>query len=312
MASAVAPASDHELFSASVKIESKIFYLDLKQGAGTTYLKLSERSAQGRATLVVPADWVPYFTSVVTNYVASADEGNGSAVEGGGLAPRDLQLDSGKTFHFEVGSNARGEFLSIAEAGAATPRGRAKVIVPRGGAGRDGWRALASELARVNNKLQEVTPQAGGAHQQGQFQQALQAPQQPTVRQVRVQGQTQGQDGGDRNSMLVVADRKKFFFDMAANDRGSYLKISEVHGPQRSSIIVPSSALPEFAEAVQAMLAKTHDEQDASLWEGQQAEQQMQQQTQQLGAHQQQAQQQHQMFFGGQQYASQQHGSQHM
>ena len=64
---AVAPASDHELFSASVKIESKIFIWT--QAGRRHHLPEAERAEQGRATLVVPADWVPYFTSVVTNYV---------------------------------------------------------------------------------------------------------------------------------------------------------------------------------------------------------------------------------------------------
>ncbi|GAB2276908.1 Adenylosuccinate synthetase 1, chloroplastic [Dionaea muscipula] len=37
------------------------------------------------------------------------------------------------------------------------------------------------------------------------------------------------------------ADQKSFFFDLSSNDRGHFLRISEVAGSDRSSIILPLS-----------------------------------------------------------------------
>ena len=44
-------------------------------------------------------------------------------------------------------------------------------------------------------------------------------------------------------SKVIQADQKRFFFDLGSNNRGQFLRISEVMGPDRSAIIVPVSAL---------------------------------------------------------------------
>ena len=97
-----------------------------------------------------------------------------------------------------------------------------------------------------------------------------------------------GVDGGDNaptaiaanDSRVVLADKKKFFFDMVSsndayiivvsvsllpkliaarfvqgeNARGRFLKISEVVGSDRSSVIIPANALPQFYEALGSFL----------------------------------------------------------
>ncbi|AQK89514.1 Transcription factor Pur-alpha 1 [Zea mays] len=51
-------------------------------------------------------------------------------------------------------------------------------------------------------------------------------------------------------SKVIRADQKRFFFDLGSNNRGHYLRISEVAGVDRSSIILPLSGLKQFHEMV--------------------------------------------------------------
>ena len=48
----------------------------------------------------------------------------------------------------------------------------------------------------------------------------------------------------------IVIDRKIFFLDLKENQRGRYLKITEDVGGRRDTIMVPSAAFQDFAEAL--------------------------------------------------------------
>jgi hypothetical protein len=54
-------------------------------------------------------------------------------------------------------------------------------------------------------------------------------------------------------SEKVVVDRKIFFLDLKENARGRFLKITEDVGGRRDTIMLPSSAFGEFAEALQRL-----------------------------------------------------------
>ncbi|GFP82803.1 transcription factor pur-alpha 1 [Phtheirospermum japonicum] len=60
-------------------------------------------------------------------------------------------------------------------------------------------------------------------------------------------------------SKVIRADQKKFFFDLGSNNRGHFLRISEVTGSDRSSIILPLSGLKQFHEMVGHFVEITKD-----------------------------------------------------
>lgn len=60
-------------------------------------------------------------------------------------------------------------------------------------------------------------------------------------------------------SKVFRADQKRFFFDLGSNNRGHFLKISEVAGSDRSSIILPLSGLKQFHEVVGHFVEITKD-----------------------------------------------------
>jgi hypothetical protein len=48
----------------------------------------------------------------------------------------------------------------------------------------------------------------------------------------------------------IQIERKMFFFDLKENPRGRFLKITEDVGGRRDTIIIPSTGLAEFRDAL--------------------------------------------------------------
>lgn len=57
----------------------------------------------------------------------------------------------------------------------------------------------------------------------------------------------------------IQIERKQFFFDLKENPRGRFLRITEDVGGRRDTIIVPSTGLDQFMEAV-ARVIKVNQE----------------------------------------------------
>ena len=55
-------------------------------------------------------------------------------------------------------------------------------------------------------------------------------------------------------STKVQIERKTFFFDLKENPRGRFLKITEDVSGRRDTIIVPSTGLSDFRDAVLQIL----------------------------------------------------------
>jgi hypothetical protein len=51
-------------------------------------------------------------------------------------------------------------------------------------------------------------------------------------------------------SERIQIERKQFFFDLKENPRGRFLRITEDVGGRRDSIIIPSTGLELFREAI--------------------------------------------------------------
>ncbi len=53
----------------------------------------------------------------------------------------------------------------------------------------------------------------------------------------------------------IQIERKQFFFDLKENPRGRFLKITEDVGGRRDTIIVPSTGLDVFRDAIERVMA---------------------------------------------------------
>jgi len=53
----------------------------------------------------------------------------------------------------------------------------------------------------------------------------------------------------------VQIERKTFVFDLRVNDRGQFLRITEIAGGQRDLIMIPSPGLDAFHDCLKSIVA---------------------------------------------------------
>ncbi|RLN21782.1 transcription factor Pur-alpha 1 isoform X2 [Panicum miliaceum] len=253
----VGGGGDVELVSKTLQFEHKLFYFDLKENPRGRYLKISEKTSATRSTIIVPVDGVAWFLDLFDYYIRT-DERDAFSKE--------LRLQT-KVFYFDIGENKRGRFLKVSEA--SVNRNRSTIIVPAGSSGEEGWEAFRNVLLEINNeasrlyvlpnhpnqqhmeppeRLPGLSDDVGAGFIAGHGSQSASGPEVDVERLVDLPPQEE--ISGMGMSKVIRADQKRFFFDLGSNNRGHYLRISEVAGADRSSIILPLSGLKQFHEMV--------------------------------------------------------------
>ncbi|KAA3456536.1 transcription factor Pur-alpha 1-like isoform X2 [Gossypium australe] len=253
--------NDVELVCKTLQVEHKLFYFDLKENPRGRYLKISEKTSATRSTIIVPSTGISWFLDLFNYYVNSDDHD---------LFSKELQLDT-KVFYFDIGENRRGRFLKVSEA--SVSRNRSTIIVPAGSTRDEGWAAFRNILAEINEasrlfllpnqqssepseRLVGLSDDVGAGFISGHNQ-----PSSTSELNVdrSVELPPQDETGNMGVSKVIRADQKRFFFDLGSNNRGHFLRISEVAGSDRSSIILPLSGLKQFHEIVGYFVEITKD-----------------------------------------------------
>ncbi|KAK4760504.1 hypothetical protein SAY87_005397 [Trapa incisa] len=254
--------SEVELMCKTLQVEHKLFYFDLKENPRGRYLKISEKTSATRSTIIVPCSGIPWFLDLFNYYVNSDDQD---------IYSKELQLDT-KIFYFDVGENRRGRFLKVSEA--SVNRNRSTIIVPAGSAGEEGWAAFRNILAEIDEAnglfimpsqhntetskhIVGLSDDVGVGFISDHNNQPSPASDLTVDRSVELPAQEEISNPGV--SKVVRVDQKKFFFDLGNNNRGHFLRISEVAGSDRSSIILPLSGLKQFHEIMGYFVEITKD-----------------------------------------------------
>ncbi|PHT97572.1 Transcription factor Pur-alpha 1 [Capsicum chinense] len=247
-----AGGNDVELLCKTLQVEHKLFYFDLKENPRGRYLKISEKTSATRSTIIVPFNRISWFLDLFNYYVNSDDQD---------VYSKELQLDT-KVFYFDVGENRRGRFLKVSET--SVSRNRSTIIVPAGSARDEGWAAFRNILAEIseasrlfispNQETSETSERlglsddVGAGFISGHSSQSGPAADLSVERTVDLPAADEVSNLGI--SKVIRVDQKRFFFDLGNNNRGHFLRISEVAGSDRSSIILPLSCLKQFYEMV--------------------------------------------------------------
>lgn len=254
--------NDVELMCKTLQVEHKLFYFDLKENPRGRYLKISEKTSATRSTIIVPFSGIPWFLDLFNYYINSDDPE---------VFSKELQLDT-KVFYFDIGENRRGRFLKVSEA--SVSRNRSTIIVPAGSNRDEGWTAFRNILAEINEasrlfmlpnqensehseRLVGLSDDVGAGFISGHSSQPGPTSDLNVERQVDLS--SQDELGNLGVSKVIRADQKRFFFDLGSNNRGHFLRISEVAGADRSSIILPLSGLKQFYEIVGHFVEITKD-----------------------------------------------------
>ncbi|XP_058107728.1 transcription factor Pur-alpha 1-like isoform X2 [Magnolia sinica] len=253
--------TDVELVCKTLQVEHKLFYFDLKENPRGRYLKISEKTSATRSTIIVPVSGIVWFLDLFNYYVNTDDHD---------LFSKELQLDT-KVFYFDIGENKRGRFLKVSEA--SVSRNRSTIIVPAGSSRDEGWAAFRNILAEMNEasqllilpnqnsesseRLAGLSDDVGAGFISGHSTQPASASELNVDRSADLP--QQDEIGSLGVSKVIRADQKRFFFDLGSNSRGHFLRISEVAGADRSSIILPLSGLKQFHEMVGHFVEITKD-----------------------------------------------------
>ncbi|CAI8617631.1 unnamed protein product [Vicia faba] len=255
--------ADVELLCKTLQVEHKLFYFDLKENPRGRYLKISEKTSATRSTIIVPFSGISWFLDLFNYYVNPDDQE---------LFSKELQLDT-KVFYFDIGENRRGRFLKVSEA--SVSRNRSTIIVPAGSSRDEGWTAFRNILAEINEasrlfllpnqqqssesseRLVGLSDDVGAGFISGHSTQPATSSELNVDRSVDLPAQEE--TGNLGVSKVIRADQKRFFFDLGNNNRGHFLRISEVAGSDRSSIILPLSGLKQFHEIVGHFVEITKD-----------------------------------------------------
>ncbi|KAM5582180.1 transcription factor Pur-alpha 1 [Rosa sericea] len=255
--------NDVELLCKTLQVEHKLFYFDLKENPRGRYLKISEKTSATRSTIIVPFSGISWFLDLFNYYVNSDDQD---------VFSKELQLDT-KVFYFDIGENRRGRFLKVSEA--SVSRNRSTIIVPAGSTRDEGWAAFRNILAEINEasrlfilpnqqqssesseRLVGLSDDVGAGFISGHSSQTVPTSELNVDRSTELPAQDE--IGNMGVSKVIRADQKRFFFDLGNNNRGHFLRISEVAGSDRSSIILPLSGLKQFHEIVGHFVEITKD-----------------------------------------------------
>ncbi|KAJ6944949.1 hypothetical protein NC651_000091 [Populus alba x Populus x berolinensis] len=178
-----------------------------------------------------------------------------------------------QVFYFDIGENRRGRFLKVSEA--SVSRNRSTIIIPAGSSRDEGWAAFRNILAEINEasrlfmlpnqqssetseQLAGLSDDVGAGFISGH---SSQSPAPTSELNVDRSAELPPQDeiGNPGVSKVIRVDQKRFFFDLGSNNRGHFLRISEVAGNDRSSIILPLSGLKQFHEIVGHFVEITKD-----------------------------------------------------
>ncbi|KAJ8485276.1 hypothetical protein OPV22_017761 [Ensete ventricosum] len=236
--------NDVELLCKTLQFEHKLFYFDLKENPRGRYLKISEKTSATRSTIIVPVGGIVWFVDLL-NYYVNTDERDAFSKE--------LKLDT-KVFYFDVGENRRKgalfkghertscfSYKLVSEA--SVSRNHSTIIVPAGSSGEEGWTAFRNILHEINEEASRLYIVSNQQHME------------PSEHLPGLSDDVgAGFISGHTSQPVSGSD-----LNVASNNRGHFLRISEVSGSDRSSIILPLSGLKHFHDTIGHFVEITKD-----------------------------------------------------
>lgn len=204
---------EQELATKMLQIQSKRFYLDVKQNKRGKFIKVAEIGADGRRSqiflaLSTAAEFRDHL-SLFSDYYASLGPPNPDNVPEDGKLKSEMMVKENRRYYLDLKENSRGRFLRVSQ---TITRGgpRSQIAVPAQG--------MIEFRDALTDLLEEFGTDDGG------FKGEL-----PEGRHLRV-------------------DNKNFYFDIGQNNRGIYMRVSEVKTNFRTAITVPEKSWARFRD----------------------------------------------------------------
>ncbi|XP_048505592.1 transcriptional activator protein Pur-beta isoform X1 [Athalia rosae] len=208
---------EQELATKMLQIQSKRFYLDVKQNRRGRFIKVAEIGADGRRSQIFlalsTASEFRDHLSTFSDFYASLGPPNPDNVPDDGKLKSEMMVKDNRRYYLDLKENSRGRFLRVSHPVSQTiTRGgpRSQIAIPAQG--------MIEFRDALTDLLEEFGTDDGG------FKGDL-----PEGRYMRV-------------------DNKNFYFDIGQNNRGIYMRISEVKTNFRTAITVPEKSWGRFRD----------------------------------------------------------------
>ncbi|XP_070199402.1 transcriptional regulator protein Pur-beta-like isoform X6 [Littorina saxatilis] len=215
----ISGSGEQELATRTLHIQSKRFYLDVKQNRRGRFIKVAEVGAGGKKSRLLlamssAAEFRDYLTDFTEHY-ASLE----SPPEDGKLKSETIVKDN-RRYYLDLKENQRGRFLRVSQ---TIPRGgpRSQIAIP------------AQGMIEFRDALTELLDEFGTDDQEPQNEL-------PESRSMRV-------------------ENKMFYFDVGSNRRGVYLRISEVlvRNNFRTAVTIPERSWARFRDILSEFVDKS-------------------------------------------------------
>lgn len=208
---------NEELATRTIRIQSKRYYVDVKQNSRGRFIKLVEGLPNGSKNRIsFPMAIVPDVRDklgLFEDYYKNLDQDSErERPEDGRLKSDDIRAAQRKIY-FDLKENKRGVFLRISST-ASYGTSRQTIALP------------AQGINEIKECLSEFLEEYGQEESSVEL---------PDFKEMRV-------------------ERKRFYFDCGCNDRGSFLRISEVTSRYRSSITIPKQGLEKFSGIINELM----------------------------------------------------------
>lgn len=220
-------SGETELATKMIQIQSKRFYLDVKQNRRGRFIKVAEIAADGRRSqiflaLSTAAEFRDHL-STFSDFYASLGPPNPDNLPEDGKLKSEMMIKDNRRYYLDLKENARGRFLRVSQ---TISRGgpRSQIAIP------------AQGMIEFRDALTDLLVEFGT--DDGGFKGEL-----PEGRHMRV-------------------DNKNFYFDIGQNNRGIYMRISEVKTNFRTAITVPEKSWGRFRDIFADYCEKMKDASD--------------------------------------------------
>jgi len=213
------PGEQEQLATKILQIQSKRFYLDVKENKMGKFLKVAEVSSDGRrAQIFLALSTAAQFKEQLGNFsefYSNLGPPNPDAMPEDGNLKSEMIVKDNRRYFLDLKENSRGRFLRVSQ---TVVRGgpRSQVAIP------------AQGLVEFRDALTELTDEFGV------------------------------DDGGFKGDLpegkLCRVENKNFYFDVDQNSRGVYMRISEVTTNFRTAITIPENSWAKIRDILDGYL----------------------------------------------------------
>lgn len=214
--------NEDEIASKLISIAYKRFYVDVKQNTRGRFIKIAEMGANHKSRVVLSMSAASALVDKLEGYLTYHDSTpeDPKRDETADLMSDVLNFEA-RRYYLDLKENNRGRFLRLAQTSPLPRPTRSQVAIPISG------------LKEIKECIADFISKFG-------------------------EGYMDSQNDLMDSMTLKTELGKTFYFDANQNDRGSFLRVSEVKASSgfRTSITIPASSLSEFRKVLTDVIEK--------------------------------------------------------